>query len=255
MVTGTNHMERGVAKVNVGNGKVHGVMSIQDRLRNLDSCAVSDALDQLGLVGQVDGIRPFGPGLLVTGRVVTVELTAKLSRTTTHHLGTLAIEAAQVGDVVVVAHQGRTDCAAWGGNLSRAAQRRGIVGVIVHGAVRDVDESSALGFAVFATASTPRTARGRTQEQSWGEPVELNGLSVSTGDYVVADSTGVVFIGATHIDRVVEVAETIMAKEAGIAAEIKRDVPASRALGGNYEQMLTEGRWRDEVNDRATERS
>ena len=96
--------------------------SIIDRLRQLDSCAVSDARDQLGLPdATVVGIGNLTGLAKVAGRAVTVQLGAPRPTPSTRHLCTAAIEAAGDDDVIVIDHQGRTDCAAWGGNLSRAA--------------------------------------------------------------------------------------------------------------------------------------
>jgi 4-hydroxy-4-methyl-2-oxoglutarate aldolase len=210
------------------------------RLRRLDSCAVSDALDQLGISDRVapDSTAVTGPARVV-GRVVTVELGPAGSTPAPRHLCTAAIEASGSGDVIVIAHQGRRDCAGWGGNLSRAALVRGIAGTLVDGAARDVDEARGIGYPVFATAVTPHTARGRAQEKSSGEPIDFAGVSVSAGDYVVADATGVVFIGAADIDRVLDTAEAIAVREAAIAAAVADGVAVSDAMGGEYETMLT----------------
>lgn len=212
------------------------------RLRRLDSCAVSDALDQLGIADGVatDPTAVTGPAR-VAGRVVTVELGPPGSTPAPRHLCTAAIEAAGPGDVIVIAHQGRRDCAGWGGNLSRAAQVRGIGGTLVDGAARDVDEARSIGYSVFATTVTPRTARGRAQEKTWGEPIDFAGVAVCTGDFVVADLTGVVFIGAADVDRVLDAAESIATREAAMAAAIADGVAVSEAMGGGYETMLTGG--------------
>src|SRR5438552_1178448 len=98
------------------------------RLSKLDSCAVSDALDQLGLGGAVTGLQPMWPCPRIAGYVVTVKLvpvsetTGSLSPTgrPVQHLGTAAIEAASAGDVIVVDHGGRDVAAGWGGILSLA---------------------------------------------------------------------------------------------------------------------------------------
>ncbi|MGI8985709.1 MAG: RraA family protein [Nocardioidaceae bacterium] len=71
------------------------------------------------------------------------------------HIATKAVAAAGSTDVLVVANGGRGDVSCWGGLLSLGASRRGIRGVIVDGACRDVDEARELGFPVFARATTP----------------------------------------------------------------------------------------------------
>lgn len=210
------------------------------RLRRLDACAVSDACDRVGIEGRVaDGIGPLtGPGC-IAGRVVTVEL-GRWSGATggSRHLCSAATDASTSDDVIVVAHQGRSDCAGWGGNLSRAARRSGTAGTIVDGAVRDVDEAIDIGYPVFATGSTPRTARGRAREHAWAGPIEIAGVAVGHGDYVIADSTGVVFVPAASIDGVLTAAEEIAATEAAMAAAIDGGTPVSEVMGGAYEAML-----------------
>jgi regulator of RNase E activity RraA len=115
---------------------------------------------------------------------------------------------------------------------------RGIAGTLVDGAVRDVDEARDVGYPVFATAVTPRTARGRTEEKSWGAPIDFGGVAVASGDYVVADSSGVVFVAAADVDRVLDAAEAIANREASMAAAIADGVAASDVMGGSYETML-----------------
>src|SRR5579863_5048666 len=109
------------------------------RLSRMDSCAVSDALDKLGLKGTVTGIHRFSTERRIAGRVLTVKLDRAEGRSNTRHLCTAAIEAASPGDVIVVEQRTGLDAASWGGNLTIGAQVRGVAGVIVDGPVRDVD--------------------------------------------------------------------------------------------------------------------
>lgn len=212
----------------------------RERLGVLDTCALSDAGDAIGLRTWVPGLVSHAASPRIVGRCVTVELGPPRPDAPKQHLCTRAIENAGPGDVIVVAHQGRRDCAGWGGNLSRAAKQRRVEGTIVHGAVRDVDEAHAIDYAIFAVAPTPVTARGRTQELSWGRSVDLDGLSVSTGDWVVADRSGVVFIPVERADELVDRAELIARREAAMAAAIDAGKPVGTVMGADYESMLEE---------------
>src|SRR5271166_1810556 len=91
------------------------------RLSKLDSCAVSDALDKLGLKGSVTGIHRFTTDQRIAGRVLTVKLDRAEGRTNTRHLCTAAIEAANPGDIIVVEQSTGLDAASWGGNLAIGA--------------------------------------------------------------------------------------------------------------------------------------
>jgi 4-hydroxy-4-methyl-2-oxoglutarate aldolase len=210
------------------------------RLAKLDTCAVSDALDRLGLKGAVLGIKPLWPGCpRVVGRAVTVKIKPAGLEKPKQHLGTPAIAAATENDVIVVDHGGRTDVAAWGGLLSLAAQIKKIHGVIVDGAARDVDESFELRFPVFGKASVQVTARSRVMQESFNEEIECAGVQVHPGDLVIADMSGVVFIPRAKEEEVLKVAEGLAAAEQRMAEAIKTGrnvVEVMETLG--YEAML-----------------
>ena len=213
------------------------------RLSRLDSCAVSDALDKLGLdksgrTGEVTGIRRLSSDHRIAGRVLTVKLDRAEGRTNTRHLCTAAIEAASPGDIIVVEQRTGLDAASWGGNLSIGAQVRGVAGVIVEGPVRDIDDSRELDFPVFARDHTARTARGRIVEVATNEPIQVGDVTVAPGDYAVADGSAVVFIAQAEIQRVLETAEAIAAREEAMAQALREGKPISQVMGANYEHML-----------------
>jgi 4-hydroxy-4-methyl-2-oxoglutarate aldolase len=208
------------------------------RLGRLDSCAVSDALDKLGLKGAVTGIRRLSSERRIAGRVLTVTLGRAEGRTNTRHLCTAAIEAASPGDIIVVEQHTGLDAASWGGNLSIGAQVRSVAGVIVDGPVRDIDDSRKLDFPVFARDRTARTARGRIVEVATNEPIDVGGVTVSPGDYAVADGSAVVFVTQSEIERVLEAAEAIAAREEAIAQALREGHPISQVMGASYEHML-----------------
>jgi len=208
------------------------------RLSRLDSCAVSDALDKLGLNGAVTGIRRLSSERRIAGRVLTVKLDRAEGRSNTRHLCTAAIEAALAGDIIVVEQRTGLDAASWGGNLSIGAQLKGVAGVIVDGPVRDIDDSRKLDFPVFARDHTARTARGRIVEVATNEPIQVGGVTVSAGDYAVADGSAAVFVAQAEIERVLETAEAIVAREEAIAQALREGNPISQVMGANYEHML-----------------
>jgi regulator of RNase E activity RraA len=157
---------------------------------------------------------------------------------TGRHLGTAAVDASADGDVIVVANEGRVDCAGWGGLLSQAAALRGVEGVVVDGACRDVSEAVAAGLPVHARAAVAVTARGRVVELSWGEPVEVAGVRVAPGDLVIADASGVAFIPARDAERVLGAGEEIAERERAMGAALRAGTPVSDVMGLSYEQMV-----------------
>ena len=208
------------------------------RLNRLDSCAVSDALDKLGLKGTVTGIHRFSTERRIAGRVLTVKLDRAEGRSNTRHLCTAAIEAASPGDVIVVEQRTGIDAASWGGNLSIGAKMRGVAGVIIDGPARDIDDSRKLDFPVFARDHTARTARGRIVETATNEPVTVGDVQVSPGDYAIADGSAVVFVAQSEIGRVLDAAESIVQREEAMAAALREGKPIGQVMGANYEMML-----------------
>jgi regulator of RNase E activity RraA len=209
------------------------------RLRRLDCCAVSDALDQIGAAGAVSGLLHRAGPHRIAGRVVTVRLgLGEPPPGPKRHLGCNAIEKSGARDVLVIEQRTGIDCGSWGGLLSLAAQRRGIAGVIADGPVRDVDEALAMGFAVFSRSLTARTARGRIIEQGTDVPVTVGELEVRSGDYVIADRSGVAFVQASQMPALLDAAERIASREAKMAEAILAGAPVSEVMGASYENLL-----------------
>jgi 4-hydroxy-4-methyl-2-oxoglutarate aldolase len=211
----------------------------RSRLLALDSCAVSDALDKLELPSAVAGIERLATDLRIAGSVLTVKLDVDEGHATSkRHLCTAAIEAAREGEIIVVEQRTGLDAAGWGGTLSLGAKLRGVAGVIVEGPARDIDESRDLGFPVFARSHTARTARGRIVEVATNQPVAVGEVGVSAGDYAIADGTGVAFVPRDQIEKVLEAAEAIMARERAMAQALRDGQPIDRVMGAGYENML-----------------
>ena len=209
------------------------------RLSALDACAVSDALDKLGLTGAVTSLQRLTTMRRISGRVITVKMEKDDGRpAASRHLGTTAIEAATPGDVIVMEQRTGIDAACWGGNLSLGAKLREVSGVIVDGPTRDIDEARDYDFPVFARTATSRTARGRIVETGTNVPITVGEVTVTPGDYVVADGSAVVFIAEAEVERVLEAAEAIAERERAMVAALREGTPVSQVMGGNYETML-----------------
>jgi regulator of RNase E activity RraA len=213
--------------------------SIARRLSRLDCCAVSDALDKLKLGGVVSGLPQRSGAGRIAGKVITMKLgTGAPPPGPVKHLGTTAIEAAQPGDVIVVEQKSGVEAGCWGGILTLGAKLRGVAGVVADGPVRDIDEAKGLDFPVFARSCTARTARGRIVEQATNGTVEIGAVVVNPGDYVLADGSGVAFIKAEDIERVLDAAEYIAAREAAMAQALRDGRPITEVMGADYEHML-----------------
>lgn len=208
-----------------------------DRCRALDSSAVSDALDALGLPSGVAGLRPCTVERAVVGYARTAALEPWEEGAAGAHILTGVVDAVGDEDVIVVDNGGRLDVSAWGGILGLGAVSRGARGVIVEGAFRDVEENRELGLPVYARGSVPATARGRLQQRSVGEPVRIAGRTVRESDLVFVDATGFVVVPRAQAERVVAEAEAIVRRERAIVAEVR----AGRGLAASMRDARLAG--------------
>ncbi|MFD5033883.1 RraA family protein [Streptomyces sp. NPDC058405] len=205
--------------------------TLVERLRALDSCAVSDALDAFGISAVVLGPEPVWPvRYVVAGRVRTVTVGPRRSDKPAGHVAAAAVDVSGPEDVLVIANDGRLDVSCWGGILSRAAVARGIAGVVVDGACRDASESRDLGLPVFARAVVPVSARGRVVQHAMDEPITFGEITVRPGDYVVADGNGVAFVPGPDAQRIVAFAERIVAREAAMADAVAQGRPVADVM-------------------------
>ena len=131
-----------------------------------------------------------------------------------------AIDMALAGDVIVVAGEGGLSNAIIGELMIGWAQRRGVAGFIIDGAVRDAAVIRSLSIPVYAAGITPRGP----YKDGPGEinvPVSLGGVVVNPGDILVGDADGVVVISPKEAQDILEKAKATVAKEADIMKSIK----------------------------------
>jgi 4-hydroxy-4-methyl-2-oxoglutarate aldolase len=218
---------------------MNDIADILARLGAIDTCALSDALDKLGLGGQVTGLpRESGSGR-VAGVAVTVRLgTGAPPPGPPRHLGTAAIEASDSHSIIVVEQRTGVEAGCWGGLLTRGAIKANVRAVVADGPVRDIDEARDLGFPIFTSKLTCFTARTRVVEKATNEPVQIGTVIVHPGDFIVADGSAVIVIRPDSVASVLEAAEMIVAREAAMIAEIEKGVAMGAVLGGSYEHML-----------------
>lgn len=210
------------------------------RLEKLSTTNISDALDALGLKGATYGIRPMWHSWgKVIGKAVTVKMTAAGLTKSKHHLGVKAIDVAGPGDVILIDNGGRLDTSCWGGILANGAKAKGISGVVIDGAFRDLDDCIEADFPVYARGTVVATARGRIMEEATNVMVQFGGVQVRPGDIVVGDRSGVVIIPQEKLDEVIAKAEELYQKEESMISEIRSGVPIIEVDSKyNYEKML-----------------
>lgn len=194
-----------------------------DLVRLPETSTLSDALDRLGVAGQVQGIIPLSPGARVYGRAFTVRLVPDTGRG-----GTVGdfIDDVDPGEVVVLDSGGRLDATVWGDLMTTTASRRGLAGTVIHGVCRDSLRTLQLDYPVFGRGAYMRTGKDRVQVAGVQELVSLGTASVAPGDLVVGDADGLVVVPAEREEEVLALAEVI----AGAEERIRKNVEGGGTL-------------------------
>lgn len=177
---------------------------LHTRLLHLETSCLCDAKKTLRTLHA--DICPLVPGLKMVGRAFPVPCCDDFLRVLT------ALQDASPGDVLVVDGQGGRKALA-GELFATEARRRGLAGLVVDGAVRDVSTIRTLGFPVYARAVTPMSGAARSLPAA-PLPISCGGVAVSPGDFVIGDDDGVVVASEAELGEIVAIAEEIQRKEA-----------------------------------------
>lgn len=183
-----------------------------------------------GRVGVVDlPLIRVVPGSRVAGPARTA-LCAAGDNTMVH----AAVAHARPGDVLVLTSVEPAAVALIGDLLATQARARGVAGILVDGAVRDLDELAALGLPIWARHVR---ASGATKGQvgRLDVPVVIGGAEVRPGDLVVMDCDGAMVLPAARVDDVLPLALEREAREGAMraryaAGELSYDIQELRAL-------------------------
>jgi len=207
------------------------------RASKLDTTALSDALDRLGIAGQCLNIKPLDPKFRLTGRAFTI-----LYGPAGTPPGTVGdyIDDVAVGGVVVLDNGGRENATVWGDILTWVAQTRGVAGTVIDGACRDTHLARDLGYPIYSRGYSMRTGKDRVQVEATGGVVNIGDARVNQGDILRGDADGVVCIPKEHEDQVLLVAEEIDHVEDQIRTMVRSGitlVEARRQLG--YHKLQT----------------
>jgi len=179
----------------------------------VSSCNVADAQHKAGVMR---GIVPrIESGQRVAGRALTVQTASGDWAKPVE-----AIDHAQEGDVIVV-DVGGAEVAVWGELAAHSAMNRGVRAVVVDGAVRDIDDIRALGFPAFSRHVAPDAGEPKGFG-GIGHEIRAGGVTVRTGDWIVADESGVVVVPREHAVEVANRSLDVNERETRLREEIRR---------------------------------
>jgi len=142
----------------------------------------------------------------------------------------VAVAEAPPGAALVVDGTAEPARGYWGEVLTTAAEARGLTGLVLDGGVRDVDALAAHRFPVFSALVALRGA-AKEAGGTVGGPVTVGDVEVRTGDWVVADTDGVVVIAAADLDAVLSAARTRAEKEQGLFTALRAGQTTIELLG------------------------
>jgi regulator of RNase E activity RraA len=180
--------------------------------------ATSNLADAMGRFHFMDfGIRARS-GLPLCGVAVTVD-----ARPGDNLMVHKALEVAQPGDIVVVNTNGNTTSAVFGELMCRTAVGAKLGGIVVDGAIRDVDGITSRGFPAFSRA----VCAGGCDKDGPGEvnfPIACGHTAVMPGDIIVGDDDGVVVIPREEAEDVLGLVAALVERERARIAEIDAGV-------------------------------
>lgn len=189
--------------------------------------AISDVLDELGYPNQ--SLPSEIQGLTLDQKLTGFAMTVEGQPTDSQDRDEILIPILRMlgdlerGDVIV--SQPHDHYSAHIGELSSEVARfRGARGAVIDGGARDVDYILRLGFPVFSRYRTPRDVIGRWKQLSYGQPIQIGGVTIRRGDFIVGDKDGVLVIPKAIVLDVLKKAEEVVGTENLVRKEILRGV-------------------------------
>jgi 4-hydroxy-4-methyl-2-oxoglutarate aldolase len=187
--------------------------SLQDHLAQFATPTLFEAAPEVAAFGKE--IVPLFRPIRLCGPAFTVQA-APRDNLPVHH----ALAEAPAGCVLVIATEGDAAHAFWGEITTEAARARGVAGLVIDASVRDTEAIRRSGFPVFSAGiAVPGT--GKTWPGALQEPVELAGVTVRPGDWIVGDDDGVVVVPAGAAERVIALAQARVEKETRILERLR----------------------------------
>ena len=186
-------------KVETDLAKKYGEDELFEAFSKVSTCNISDAFHKQGIVL---GLKPYlKHKQKLVGRALTVQTTngdwAKPVE---------AIDQVKKGDVIVI-DVGGAPVAVWGELASNSAMVMGATGVVIDGAIRDIDDIIDLGFPAFARSCVPNAGEPKGYG-GIGIEIKIGGQIVRTGDWIIGDESGLIVVPK---EKAVEVANRALA--------------------------------------------
>ena len=190
--------------------------TLTERLRACYTGAVHDVLRMMGHERVVlpHDLKPIDPTLKLAGPVWTVS--GHLDRTKSRHdtlLGWCTLLSKAPAGHVVVCQPNNREVALMGELSAQTLAARGVLGYVVDGGSRDTELVLEQRFPVWCSFLTPSDIVARWIPDAYGAPIDIGGVTISTGDFLLADRDGVVIVPKAIAEEVVRRTEEVVSTE------------------------------------------
>lgn len=192
-------------------------LSADDEIRSiLMQVSAPNVSDAMHRKGAMTGIVSLCGNVKMAGKAVTVQTFAGDWAKPVE-----AIDVAAPGDVLVINNDGGTHVAPWGELATLSCLQKGLSGVVIDGAVRDIDEIRVLKFPLFAKAVVPNAGEPKGLGEINTE-IACCGQTVNPGDWIIGDESGVVVLPSQRAYEIARRALEVWKNEQRIREEIRR---------------------------------
>jgi len=202
--------------------------TVRRRLLALRPALLSDALGKSGAMDHE--MRCWSANCRMAGPAMT----ARIHPADILMVGK-ALSECPKGYVLVIDGRGERNTALWGAITTLCARRKGMEGVVIDGAIRDVAGIRRSRLPVFARAAVPN-AGGAEYRGEIGATIQCGGAVVAPGDWVAGDEDGVVVVPQDRLDAVIEAADRLREVEAAITRRVARGEDLATLL--HYDELL-----------------
>jgi 4-hydroxy-4-methyl-2-oxoglutarate aldolase len=212
--------------------------------RMLSTANVSDGLDRLNIRGAPHGIGPLWDACpKIVGPAATLKLVPVGEAEESPVLGTLeAVKRGRPGDVLVIDQGGRMDVNSYGGVAGFTTRHFGLVGCVIDGVTRDIDEYKQLNLPVFGKGFIQQSIRNRCACAGYEIEVQLGGVPVKPGDLIMADENGVCVVPKAKMAEVLEFAKLFKSIEDSVVEAVRGGAdPVEAHQRVRYDMMTKAG--------------
>ena len=195
------------------------------KLSKFYSGVICDILDELGINGFMRGIK-LQSSLPSSGKIVGPAITVQFRKTMTSRVQWDVHKGLDEGrgHVMVIDsdYANGGEGSVFGGLMSAGAKANGLLGTVVDGTCRDIEEVKKIGYPLYARGVEPLTAVGRLMATGLNVTIKCAGVKIRPGDIIFIDQDGVICIPKSALKTVVEMGEKLFSEENTYEEDIKQ---------------------------------